>query len=415
MKPRPRRRSHGKRRVPQAVSSDTGVERLGDSLEGRRVVLGVSGGIAAVDTVRLARELRRHGADVLTVMSEAAQRIITPLAVEWATDGAVLTDWSSGMHQLDDVDGVLVAPATRNTLAAHVHGLQGGPLMMALSVARSRGTPIMAVPSMHQDLATDPVTDDLVEAAREQGMHVLWGPLEEGKRKTADHTEIVARFAHLLNARAPQRRSVAVTLGATATPMDDVRRLVNTSSGRTGWAVADDLYRHGHDVTCIAGLTTVERPAWLPLVIRAETAPDMLAECQAVARDQLDAWVHVAAVLDYLITDPAEGKVASGSDGLQIDLAPGPKHIDALREACEGAVRIGFKLETGIKQKELVRRAVAQVERAGMTAVIANRLEDLGDDTRPRGHLVDATGADFALHTERDLVEAIRRLIERGS
>ena len=120
-------------------------------------------------------------------------------------------------------------------------------------------------------------------------------------------------------------------------------------------------------------------------------------------------------MLDYLITDPAEGKVASGSDGLQIDLAPGPKHIDALREACQGAVRIGFKLETGIKQKELVRRAVAQVERAGMTAVIANRLEDLGDDTRPRGHLVDATGADFALHTERDLVEAIRRLIERGS
>ncbi|GIR07948.1 MAG: hypothetical protein CM15mP18_2770 [Methanobacteriota archaeon] len=156
--------------------------------------------------------------------------------------------------------------------------------------------------------------------------------------------------------------------------MDDVRRLVNTSSGRTGWAVADDLYRHGHDVTCIAGLTTVEQPAWLPLVLRAETAPDMLAECHAVARDQLDAWVHVAAVLDYLITDPAEGKVASGSDGLQIDLAPGPKHIDALREACEGAVRIGFKLETGIKQKELVRRAVAQVERAGMTAVIANRL-----------------------------------------
>ncbi|MEC8265069.1 MAG: flavoprotein, partial [Candidatus Thermoplasmatota archaeon] len=98
------------------MSSDTGVERLGDSLEGRRVVLGVSGGIAAVDTVRLARELRRHGADVLTVMSEAAQRIITPLAVQWATDGAVLTDWSSGMNQLDDVDGVLVAPATRNTL-----------------------------------------------------------------------------------------------------------------------------------------------------------------------------------------------------------------------------------------------------------------------------------------------------------
>ncbi|MCH1411342.1 MAG: hypothetical protein L7U48_04580 [Candidatus Poseidoniaceae archaeon] len=397
------------------MSSDTGVERLGDSLEGRRVVLGVSGGIAAVDTVRLARELRRHGAEVLTVMTQAAQRIITPLAVEWASSGAVLTDWSSGMSQLDDVDGILVAPATRNTLASHVHGLQGGPLMMALSVARSRGTPIMAVPSMHHDLSTDPVTEDLVEAARAQGMAVVWGPEEEGKRKTVDHVEIVARFAHLLNATKQSRRSVAITLGATATPMDDVRRLVNTSSGRTGWALADDLYRHGHDVTCIAGLTTAPQPAWLPLVLRAETAPAMLDECLAVANDRLDAWVHVAAVLDYLIDDPAEGKVASGSDALQINLLPGPKHIDALRERCEGSVRIGFKLETGIKQRELVRRAVAQVERAGMTAVIANRLEDLGHSDRPRGHLVDATGADYALNTERDLVEAIRRLIERGA
>ncbi|DAC11348.1 MAG TPA: hypothetical protein D7I09_01040, partial [Candidatus Poseidoniales archaeon] len=144
-------------------------------------------------------------------------------------------------------------------------------------------------------------------------------------------------------------------------------------------------------------------------------APAMLDECLAVAKDRLDAWVHVAAVLDYLIDDPAEGKVASGSDALQINLIPGPKHIDALRERCEGSVRIGFKLETGIKQRELVRRAVAQVERAGMTAVIANRLEDLGHSDRPRGHLVDATGADYALNTERDLVEAIRRLIERGA
>ena len=168
------------------------------------------------------------------------------------------------------------------------------------------------------------------------------------------------------------------------------------------------------DSTCIAGLTTVEQPAWLPLILKAETAPAMLEECLAVAGDNIDAWVHVAAVLDYLIDDPAKGKVASGSDALKINLVPGPKHIDALRETCEGAVRIGFKLETGVKQRELVRRAVAQVERAGMTAVIANRLEDLGHADKPRAHLVDATGADFALHTERDLVEAIRRLIERG-
>ena len=141
----------------------------------------------------------------------------------------------------------------------------------------------------------------------------------------------------------------------------------------------------------------------------------MLEECRAVAKDGLDAWVHAAAVLDYLVPAAAEGKLASGSEGLHVDLVPGPKHIDELKDVCAGAVRIGFKLETGIPQRELVQRALAQVERAGMTAVIANRLEDLGRTDRARAHLVDATGSDFALQSERDMVDAIRHLIERGA
>jgi phosphopantothenoylcysteine decarboxylase/phosphopantothenate--cysteine ligase len=397
------------------VTRDLDVEPVGHSLDGRRILLGVSGGIAAVDTVRVARELRRHGAEVLTVMTRAAQRVITPLAVRWATDGTVITDWEGDMAQLEGVDGVLVAPATRNTIAAHLHGLQHGPLLMAMSAARARGTPLLVVPSMHHDLADDPVTEDLVEAVQAQGATVLWGPSDEGRRKTPDHVAMVARLCHLVNAQKPHRRSVAVTLGATVSPIDDVRSVVNTSTGKTGWAIADDLYRHGHDVTCISGRTSAPQPSWLPLVLPAQGAPEMLEECLAVAKDGLDAWVHAAAVLDYLVPNAAEGKLASGSEGLRIDLVPGPKHIDVLREACPNAVRIGFKLESGIPQRELVQRAHAQVKRAGMTAVIANRLEDLGREDRARAYLVDASGSDFALHTERDMVDAIRHLVERGA
>jgi phosphopantothenoylcysteine decarboxylase/phosphopantothenate--cysteine ligase len=397
------------------VTRDLDVVPVGHSLDGRRILLGVSGGIAAVDTVRVARELRRHGAEVLTVMTRAAQRVITPLAVRWATDGTVITDWEGDMAQLEGVDGVLVAPATRNTIAAHLHGLQHGPLLMAMSAARARGTPLLVVPSMHHDLADDPVTEDLVEAVQAQGATVVWGPSDEGRRKTPDHVAMVARLCHLVNAQKPHRRSVAVTLGATVSPIDDVRSVVNTSTGKTGWAIADDLYRHGHDVTCISGRTSAPQPSWLPLVLPAQGAPEMLEECLAVAKDGLDAWVHAAAVLDYLVPNAAEGKLASGSEGLRIDLVPGPKHIDVLREACPNAVRIGFKLESGIPQRELVQRAHAQVKRAGMTAVIANRLEDLGREDRARAYLVDASGSDFALHTERDMVDAIRHLVERGA
>ena len=392
---------------------DTDVEPQGAALAGRHVLLGVTGGIAAVDTVRIARELRRHGASLTVVMTKAAQRIITPLAVRWATQGNVITDWDGDMEALNSVDGVLVVPTTRETLASYLHGLQNGPLLMALSVARSRGAPIMMVPSMHIDLANDPMTDDLVLRARQNGINVLWGEEEEGKRKTPAHETTVAIFCHQMNKARPHRKSVVITLGATQSPIDDVRFVQNYSSGATGFALADDLYRHGHDVTCVAGVTTASQPAWLPLVIRAPQPQQMLNELNALANDSIDAWVHAAAVLDYVVGAPAEGKMASQQGSLSIELIESEKHILALKERCADAVRIGFKLESGIKQKDLIYRATAQIEKAGMTAVIANRLEDLGDSSKPRGYLVDAYGSHFVLEDESKMCDAIRTFIER--
>ena len=139
----------------------------------------------------------------------------------------------------------------------------------------------------------------------------------------------------------------------------------------------------------------------------------MLNELNALANDSIDAWVHAAAVLDYVVGTPAEGKMASQQGSLSIELIESEKHILALKERCADAVRIGFKLESGIKQKDLIYRATAQIEKAGMTAVIANRLEDLGDSSKPRGYLVDAYGSHFVLEDESKMCDAIRTFIER--
>jgi phosphopantothenoylcysteine decarboxylase/phosphopantothenate--cysteine ligase len=392
---------------------DTDVEMQGKALADRHVLLGVTGGIAAVDTVRIARELRRQGATITVVMTKAAQRIITPLAVRWATQGEVITDWNGDMEVLNQVDGVLVVPTTRDTLASYLHGLQNGPLLMALSVARSRGSPIMMVPSMHIDLANDPITDELVDRARHQGIVIEWGKEEEGKRKTPDHVHTVASFCHLMNASKANRKSVVITLGATKSAIDDVRFVQNYSSGATGFALADDLHRHGHDVTCVAGVTTVPEPTWLPLVIRASHPDAMLNELMALSNDNIDAWIHAAAVLDYVVKGAAEGKIASQQGSLNVELVESQKHILALQERCNEAVRIGFKLESGVKQKDLIYRATAQIEKAGMTAVVANRLEDLNDESKPRGYLVDAYGSHFVLEDEMKMCEAVRTFIER--
>ena len=393
---------------------DTDVELRGSSLAGKRILVGVTGGIAAVDSVRLLREMRRHGAEMLVIMTESARRVITPLAIEWASQCQVITDWDGDMKQLEDVDAILVAPATRNTIAAHLHGMQQGPLLMALSAARSRNTHVLMVTSMHADLADDPVTDDIVDRLREEGIDVLWGDLEEGKRKTPSHEHIVARFAHGINSRLSHRKNVVITLGGTYSPIDDVRGVQNTSSGATGYALADELYRYGHDVTCVVGRTSIAQPTWLPLCIKAEQPDEMLAELKALANDEIHAWVHAAAVLDYVVEAPAEGKLASQQGPLQVNLVEGAKHIRELKEKVRGSTRIGFKLETGIKQRDLIHRAIAQIEHSEMTAVVANRLEDLGDQSKPRGYLVDKQGSHFVLETKEDLNDALRTIIERG-
>ena len=390
---------------------DTDVEVRGSSLSGRRVLLGVTGGIAAVDTVRLARELRRHGAEVSVIMTPSAQEIITPMAVRWASQGEVITDWDGDLSALSGFDAVLVTPATRNMIASFIHGLMNGPLLMALSAARGRGCPIMMIPSMHNDLANDPVTEDLVLQCVKQGVKVLWGAEEEGKRKTPGHEEIVARLGNLVN---KNDNSVVVTLGATRSAIDDVRYVQNTSSGKTGYRIADDLYRHGMDVTCVSGVTTVAKPNWLPLEIKCPEPDQMLEELKALAKDRIDVWIHAAAVLDYIIPEPVEGKIASLQGDLNIQMKEGAKHISELKDLCDGATRIGFKLESGIKQKDLVHRAHAQIQTAGMTATIANRMEDYGKEGMPRGWLVDSHGAHFILETESDMCNAIRSVIENN-
>ena len=223
----------------------------------------------------------------------------------------------------------------------------------------------------------------------------------------------MAAFCHFINKEKANRKSIVITLGATRSPIDDIRYVQNTSSGGTGWAIAEDLHRHGHDVTVVAGTTTVQAAFALPLVIQADEPDEMLRECIALSNDDIQAWVHCAAVLDYLVDEPRLGKFASQQGDWNITLKEGQKHIKELQELCENCTRIGFKLETGVKISDLVHRALAQIKNSGMTAVIANRLEDLLDTNKPRAHLIDSLGEHWALQDTADIAKAIRTLIER--
>ncbi|MBN28668.1 MAG: hypothetical protein CMB33_02185 [Euryarchaeota archaeon] len=375
------------------MSEDTGVTKKGSSLEGKRVILAVSGGIAASESIKLARELRRHGAYVYPIMSKSAEQVISPLALSWGSGDQVITEWDPEMSQLGDFDGLILAPATRNSIAKFTHGLLDSPLMMSLSAASGRGIPMMFVPSMHNDLFHDAVTTDLLSSLEGLGVEVLLDEPSEGRMKQPSATEIVAQFCNITNRGLQNRKRVAVTLGGNSAPIDSVRSIVNTSTGRTGWAIAEHLHRMGHEVVCLVGNTSSNPTFQLPDVRLAKSPKGMLDESILLAKSipAPEFWVHAAAVLDYE-PEYIDGKTPSGGDNWNIDLRATKKHLRALKDHVGGSRRIAFKLEVGVEEETLISKSRNLISENDLEAVVANLLDEANGDSKKRGRIVHSNG-----------------------
>ena len=366
---------------------DVDVVSHGNSLDGKRVLLGITGGIAAVESVRLGRELRRHGAEIHVIMTKAATKVITPLAVRWATQSPVDVEWSGDMPQLDGFDAILVAPATRNTLSKHANGVLDSPLSMALAAGTGNSTPILVVPSMHDDLFDDPVTTDLLEIIRNRGCSILISESEEGRRKQPSPEDIVCRLAHIVN-RDEKSCSILVIIGGTEAPIDDVRTVSNNSTGRTGWAIADYLYRNGHDVFVLAGRISFEPSTICIPIIRSLDPESMKRSAKDMIENEImniDSVVCAAAISDFVVSNVKSGKIESGSD-LSLTLTPFEKILNQIpgwikssRGGDSGHV-VGFKLLTNSNREQLVNAARSQIDSVGVSAVIANDLSQLTDE-----------------------------------
>ena len=370
---------------------DSDVQLSGDSLKGKMVHLVVTGGIAAVETVRLARELRRHGAEITVTMTSEATKIISPLAVGWATGSEVNTGWSSDLPGLDTPDLVLVAPATRNTLSKICAGVMDDPAMMAITAASGAGKTILLVPSMHDDLFDDAVTRDMIETIKSIGYKVLVSPSEEGRRKQPSPSNIVRYAAAKINENLPNRANIAVIYGATESSIDPVRVISNKSSGKTGIQISDYLERMGHGVTRISGVVETSE---VQSDINARTPQEMVdAVRDVMSKSVPDVWIVAAAVLDFQPVNPSMQKISSSDHPTPIDLEPSPRLIDYIRSSDSDARIISFKLESGIEIGELISRARSHMKRCQSDAVVANLLENL-DGSGPRAHLLTKNGVD---------------------
>ncbi len=386
-------------------------------LEGRRIVLGVTGSIAAVKTVELARELVRHGATVVPVMSEAATRLIHPDALEFATGIEPVTSLTGatehvtevgsvpdGKDEGDRADLLLIAPCTGNTLSKIALGIDDTPVTTFASSGLTT-LPTLIVPAMHESMYENPFLLENLERVREAGVTVLDPTMEEGKAKLPPVDEIVAWCLRLLSESPLAGRRLLVVTGSTIEDLDEMRVITNKSTGRMGVALAEEAHRLGADVTLWFGHGHVnDLPSHVPLE-RFVTVEDLLD--RAGDLDGYDAVLVPAAISDYA-PPKSEGKIPSRDGKLSLELEPLPKVVKAWRKTYDGAL-IPFKAESGVTEKELLERARRSIRETDAPLVVANDLEEVEVD---RTRVVVVTEGDHEV-LEGSKNEVSARVLER--
>jgi phosphopantothenoylcysteine decarboxylase/phosphopantothenate--cysteine ligase len=388
-------------------------------LAGVRVLLGVTGGIAAYKAAELARELMRAGAEVQPLLTESGERMVSRATF------AALTGRRVPASVWDDPAGVehvalarwgqvlVVAPATAHTLARLAAGLADDLLT---NVALAFGGPVVVAPAMHTEMWEHPATRANLQTLEGRGVLVVppaSGPLtsgDVGPGRLAELDDLVAGVAAALaGTRTLAGARVLVSLGGTREPLDPVRYLGNRSSGRMGTAIVAEALARGAEVTAVAAATTVDPPAGAR-VVRVETAQQLYDAVLAEA-DAQDVLVMAAAVADFRPKRAAEGKLKKDQGVPEVVLEPTPDTLAELgHRRRPGQVLVGFAAETG----DHLAGARRKLQAKHLDLVVLNHVEGatsaFGADDAD-AYLVDADTVEELPRTSKAAIAA--RLLDR--
>ncbi len=355
-------------------------------LSGKKIVLGITGSIAAIEAVKLARELVRRGAEVHAVMSEAACRIVHPNAVEFATDNRVITEITGRIEHVEllGVDGVadllLVAPATANTIAKIASGIDDTSVTTMATTALGSGKPVMIAPAMHESMMNNPAIASAIEKLREAGVEFVEPRYEENKAKFAEIEKICLQVERKLCRKSMDGKKVVVTSGPTMEFLDPIRYITNRSSGIMGYEIALEFWRRGARVTLI----TSKPPEFdLPdfKTVKVVSVKDMLRASLDEVGDA-DVFVSSAAAADF-VPERKESKIKT-AEKLILELSCAPKILREVRKVFDGRV-IAFKAETGVSDEELEKIALEKMKTDRADMMVANDVIERGmgtEDTR---------------------------------
>lgn len=355
-------------------------------MQGKHVILGVTGGIAAYKAAYLVRSLVKAGAEVKVIMTENAKKFVTPLTFSTLSGNTVYTEffnpengeWHSHVKLGVWADLFIVAPATANTLAKMAHGIADNLLTTTYLSARCR---TLVVPAMDLDMYAAAATQDNLETLRRRGVIVM-DPASgflasglEGKGRMPEPEDIM-RFA--ANVLAQQQdltgKKVLITAGPTYENIDPVRFIGNYSTGKMGYAIADECAQRGADVTVVSGPVSIEPKNKNVKVVSVRSAAEMFA-----ATDKLfieaDVTVLSAAVADFTPIVSADEKIKREKDNLTLELRPTVDIAASLgKKKREGQIFVGFALETNNEEQN----AQSKLERKNFDFIVLNSMRNPG-------------------------------------
>ena len=403
-----------------------------DPVNGKRILLVISGGIAAYKCLELIRRARERGYRIVTVMTRAAHQFVTPLSVSALSGNRVLTE----LFDLDEereighirlsreTDLIVVAPATAD-LIARMAGGHADDLATAVLLATDK--PVLLAPAMNPRMWAHPATQRNIATLEADGIAIV-GPNagemaeqgEAGTGRMAEPIEILAAIEAMLALRpaAPTSgplagRHVLVTAGPTHEPMDPVRYIANRSSGKQGYAIAAAAAALGARVTLVSGPTTLAAPAGVDRV-SVETAEQMLAAVTGAL--PADCGIFAAAVADWRIANASGQKIKKGGKGApRLDLVENPdilKTVAHMQAPSRPPLVIGFAAET----ESVLEHAKRKRKSKGCDWIVANDVSPatgiMGGD-RNTVHIVSAGGVES--WAEMDKEEVARRLVARAA
>jgi phosphopantothenoylcysteine decarboxylase/phosphopantothenate--cysteine ligase len=370
------------------------------SLAGKRILLGVTGSIAAYKAAELLRELQKRGAEVQVAMTEAAAKFVAPLTFETLSRQEVLRDmWSLAYsHRIGHIEAtqradlLLIAPATARTIARLALGLADDFLSCIYLASRC---PVVAAPAMDCDMFEHPALQANLATLRARGVAIVepdFGPLASGLSGRGRLAALDAILAAVEAVLAPRRdlagQAVLVTAGPTREPLDPVRYLSNRSSGKMGYAIAEAAAGRGAAVVLVSGPTALAPPGGVE-TIWVETAQEMY-DAVLAKLPVATVVIKAAAVADYRPKAVQPQKIKKRDGDSTLALEPTPDILAEVGRRKAGRILVGFAAET----EDLVANATQKLAGKGLDLVVANEVGKPGTGFDADTNVVTLVGAD---------------------